>query len=214
MFTGIIEHLGTIESLAVKGSDARLTVRAPDVAPSLAIAKSVAVNGCCLTVVALDAARFSADLSAETLRCTSFAQLPPGARVNLELPLAAGKEFGGHFVQGHVDGVGRVARIVPQGENWALALEVPPEIARYVALKGSIAVDGISLTVADWRSGIAEIAVIPFTYANTNLKDRKPGDPVNLEADMIAKHIERILAARRERPSSRLTLERLISEGF
>lgn len=214
MFTGIIEHVGTIESLAIGGEGGKLTVLAPGIAPSLAVAKSIAVNGCCLTVVARDNERFTADLSGETLRCTSFRELKSGARVNLEQPLTAGKEFGGHFVQGHVDAVGRVARLVPEGENWLYAVAVPGEIARYVAMKGSLAVDGISLTIAGWRNAIAEMAIIPYTYANTNLKDRKPGDAVNLEADMIAKYIERVLEARGAPAESHITLERLISEGF
>jgi riboflavin synthase len=214
MFTGIIEHVGTIESLAISGDGGKLTVLAPSVASSLAVAKSIAVNGCCLTIVARDNERFTADLSGETLRCTSFTELKPGARVNLEQPLTAGKEFGGHFVQGHVDAVGRIARLAPEGENWLYAVEVPGEIARYVAMKGSIAVDGISLTVAAWRNGIAETAIIPYTYANTNIKDRNPGDAVNLEADMIAKHIERVLDSRQTLAESRITLERLISDGF
>jgi riboflavin synthase len=214
MFTGIIEHTGTLESLAIGGDGGKVTVLAPTLASSLAVAKSIAVNGCCLTVVARDNERFTADLSGETLRRTSFTELKPGARVNLEQPLTAGKEFGGHFVQGHVDAVGRVARLAPEGENWLYAVEVPGEIARYVALKGSIAVDGISLTVSAWRNGIAETAIIPYTYANTNLKDRKPGDAVNLEVDMIAKYIERVLDSRQTPAESRITLERLISEGF
>src|SRR5713101_2006852 len=151
MFTGIIEHVGTIDSLAAGNEGGKLVVLAPSLAPSLAVSKSIAVNGCCLTVVALDKARFTADLSGETIRCTSFHELRRGARVNLEQPLTAGKEFGGHFVQGHVDGIGRVVQIVPEGENWLYAVQVPGEIARYVASKGSIAVDGISLTVSAWR---------------------------------------------------------------
>jgi riboflavin synthase len=213
MFTGIIEHVGTIDSLAAGSEGGKLVVLAPSLAPSLAVAKSIAVNGCCLTVVALDKVRFTADLSGETIRCTSFQELRPGARVNLEQPLTAGKELGGHFVQGHVDGIGRVVHVVPEGENWLYAVRVPGEIARYVASKGSLAVDGISLTVADWRDGIAEMAIIPFTYANTNLKDRKPGDAVNLEADMIAKYIERLLDERNTPAPSRISFERLTSEG-
>jgi riboflavin synthase len=212
MFTGIIEHVGTIDSLTAGSEGGKLVVLAPSLAPSLAVSKSIAVNGCCLTVVALDKERFTADLSGETIRCTSFQELRPGARVNLEQPLTAGKEFGGHFVQGHVDGIGRVVQIVPEGENWLYAVQVPGEIARYVASKGSIAVDGISLTVSGWRDGIAKMAIIPFTYANTNLKDRKPGDAVNLEADMIAKYVERVLDERNA--PSRISLEKLTSEGF
>lgn len=214
MFTGIIEHLGKVESLENTPGGASLTIRAPEVASSLAISSSIAVNGCCLTVVSLDAEHFSADLSGETLLRTSFGELKPGAIVNLERPLTADKELGGHFVQGHVDSIGRVAHLKPEGENWWLAVRVPDEISRYVAMKGSIAVDGISLTIAGWRDAIAEMAVIPFTYAHTNLRERTPGDAVNLECDILAKYVERLLDGRHEPAPSRITLERLMREGF
>lgn len=214
MFTGIIEHVGKVEKLESASGGARLTIRAPEVSPSLAISNSIAVNGCCLTVVSFDAERFSADLSGETLHRTSFGELKPGAIVNLERPLTAGKEFGGHFVQGHVDGMGRVVHLKPEGENWWLAVRVPDEIGRYVAMKGSIAVDGISLTIAGWRDAIAEMAIIPYTYAHTNLRERTLGDAVNLECDILAKYLERLLDARQEPAPSRITLERLTREGF
>src|SRR3990172_3029044 len=169
MFTGIIEHVGRIESLERNADGGRLRVHAGALAASLAVSGSVAVNGCCLTVVELAGETFAADLSAETLRRTAFSEMKPGARVNLERPLTAGKELGGHFVQGHVDGVGRVARLAPEGPNWWLGVRVPAEIERYIAMKGSIAIDGISLTVASIAGGIVEAAIIPFTYANTNL---------------------------------------------
>ena len=151
MFTGIIEQMGKIESPDLPAEGGRLTILAPEVAASLAVSSSIAVNGCCLTVVSSDSMRFAADLSGETLRRTSFGELKPGALVNLERPLTAGKEFGGHFVQGHIDGIGRVAHLKPEGESWWLGVRVPEEIARFVATKGSIAVDGISLSVAGWR---------------------------------------------------------------
>jgi riboflavin synthase len=220
MFTGIIEHSGTIESLSIHDDGGRVTIHAPNVAPSLAVSNSIAVNGCCLTVVALDNERFSADLSGETVRKTSFGAgsrgLEVGSRVNLEQPLTAGKEFGGHFVLGHVDGVGRVAHLQPEGDNWWYGVQVPKEFARYIVPKGSITIDGISLTVAQWRDHIAEIAVIPYTYEHTNLRDRKPGDSVNLEGDILGKYIERHLEARQaasESPLSR-TLAQLREEGF
>jgi riboflavin synthase len=197
MFTGIIEHTGTVESLDLQPDGGRLTIRTPELAPSLAVANSIAVNGCCLTVVARDAEHFSADLSGETIRRTSFGELKPGACVNLERPLTANKELGGHFVQGHVDGIGRVAHLKPEGENWWWGVRVPEEIGRYVAMKGSIAIDGISLTVAGWRDGIVEIAIIPFTYTHTNLHDRIPGDAVNIECDILAKYVERLLEGRK-----------------
>jgi riboflavin synthase len=220
MFTGIIEHLGTIESLSIDDNGGRVTIHAPRVASSLAQSNSIAVNGCCLTVVSLDNERFSADLSGETVRKTSFGAgsqgLEVGSRVNLEQPLTAGKEFGGHFVLGHVDGVGRVAHLRPEGDNWWYGVQVPEEFSRYIVPKGSITIDGVSLTVARWSHSIAEIAVIPYTYEHTNLRDRKPGDAVNLEGDILGKYIERHLEAREatsESASSR-TLAQLREEGF
>ena len=215
MFSGIIEHLATIESLSKEKGGGRVTIHARDVAASLAVSGSVAVNGCCLTVAACDKESFSSDLSTETLEKTSFRSLKKGARVNLERPLAAGKEFGGHFVLGHVDGTGTVVEIAPEGVGWRYRVRVPAEIAKYVVLKGSITIDGISLTVARWENRIAEIAVIPFTYERTNIGDRKPGDNVNLEADILGKYVERYLHAP-SRPSTEpsLTVEKLISQGF
>jgi riboflavin synthase len=220
MFTGIIEHSGTIESLSIHSDGGRVTFHAPSVAASLAVSNSIAVNGCCLTVVSLDNERFSADLSGETVRRTSFGTgaggLQVGTLVNLEQPLTAGKEFGGHFVLGHVDGVGRVAHLRPEAENWWYGVQVPGEFAHYIVPKGSITIDGISLTVARWSNHIAEIAVIPYTYEHTNLRDRKPGDPVNLEGDVLGKYIERHLEARDAALilQSSLTLARLREEGF
>ncbi len=226
MFTGIIEHVGTIEALELKPGGGRITIYAPGVAPALAISKSIAVNGCCLTVVALGKKQFSADLSGETIQKTSFGAriggLKKGSRLNLEQPLTAGVEFGGHFVQGHVDSTGRVTRLEPEGpgsDSWWFGVEVPEDFARYVVPKGSITIDGISLTVARWdsKSRIAEVAVIPYTYEHTNLRDRKPGDAVNLEGDVLGKYVERYLEARNETaavPSSKLSVEKLIAEGF
>jgi riboflavin synthase len=225
VFTGIIENIGTIAALDILHSGARVKIHAPSVAPSLAVSNSIAVNGCCLTVVALGRENFSADLSAETLQKTSFGAenvgLKKGSRVNLEQPLTAGKEFGGHFVQGHVDGTGRVTHLDPEAEsnNWWFAVEVPEDFARYIVPKGSITIDGISLTVARWNNStrIAEVAVIPYTYAHTTLRDRKPGDAVNLEGDVLGKYVERYLEARKEAsaaPTSRLGLEELIAQGF
>jgi riboflavin synthase len=214
VFTGIIEYVGTIESFSSGRSGGRISIHAPTVAPSLAISNSVAVNGCCLTVESLDKERFSADLSVETLAKTSFSTLKPNARVNLERPLTAGKEFGGHFVLGHVDGVGRVSHLTAEGENWWLAVQVPEDFARYIVPKGSVTIDGISLTVARWRNRIAEVAVIPYTYEHTNLRDRTPGEAVNLEGDILGKYVERYLEAREAPPAESITLSRLIEEGF
>ena len=218
MFTGIIEHIGTVESLALQSDGGRVTIHAPSLASKLAVSNSIAVNGCCLTIISVDKDRFAADLSGETLRKTSFGAnsgaLKKGARVNLEQPLAAGKEFGGHFVLGHVDGTGRVAHLRPEGESWWYGVQVPEEFARYIVPQGSVTIDGISLTVANWRDGIAEIAVIPCTYEHTNIRDRKPGDAVNLEGDILGKYVERYLAARKEASASRLTVANLVEQGF
>jgi riboflavin synthase len=226
VFTGIIEHEGKIESLKLNAEGGRVTIHAPDVAPGLAISNSIAVNGCCLTVVALGKRNFSADLSAETIQKTSFGAtngaLKKDSLVNLEQPLTAGKEFGGHFVQGHVDGTGRITRLEPEtvgGSNWWFGVEVPEALARYIVPKGSITIDGISLTVARWngRTRIAEVAVIPYTYEHTNIRDRKRGDAVNLEGDVLGKYVERYFEAREEssfKPASKLSIERLVAEGF
>jgi riboflavin synthase len=214
MFTGIIEHSGVIDALEQSAEGGRLRVRVPELAPQLSISGSIAVNGCCLTIIEKTADSFSADLSGETLRCTAFGEMKSGARVNLERPLTAGKEFGGHFVQGHVDGVGRVTRLAPEGDNWWLGVRLPEEIERYVAMKGSIAIDGISLTVAALHDGIAEIAVIPFTYTQTNIRGMRAADAVNIECDILAKYVERMLDARANPASARQTIERLVKEGF
>lgn len=226
MFTGIIEHLGTIEALELKPGGGRVKIHAPSLASTLAVSNSIAVNGCCLTIVALDKKQFSADLSGETIQKTSFSAKngaqKKGTRVNLEQPLTAGKEFGGHFVQGHVDGTGRVTHLNPEeagSGNWWFGVEVPGELARYIVPKGSITIDGISLTVARWKetTRIAEVAVIPYTYEHTNIHDRKPGDAVNLEGDVLGKYVERYLEARNGtsfKQHSRLTFDKLVAQGF
>ena len=219
MFTGIIEHSGTIEALDMNNDGGRVTIHAPSVAPSLAVSNSIAVNGCCLTIAGVHNGRLSADLSGETICKTSFGAKSggpeKGARVNLEQPLTAGKEFGGHFVLGHVDTIGRVTHLTSEGENWWFGVQVPEEFARYIVPKGSITIDGISLTVARWQNNIAEVAVIPYTYENTNLRDRQPGDAVNLEGDILGKYVGRYLEARKGTASpSDLTIEQLVQQGF
>ena len=183
------------------------------VAP-LKISDSVAVNGCCLTVVEFDADHFAADLSGETLRRTSIGEKKPGAPVNLERPLAAGARLGGHFVQGHVDGVGHVTRLVREGDNWWISVRVPDELRRYVAEKGSIAIDGISLTVAQWHDGVADFAIIPFTYQHTNIHSLTVGDAVNIENDILAKYVESLMDGRNAISPSRLTVAALTEQGF
>jgi riboflavin synthase len=208
MFTGIIEHVGTVDALALTGAGGRVTIHAPSLSGALAVSKSIAVNGCCLTITEIHGDNFSADLSAETVSKTTFGApgggLEKGARVNLEQPLTAGKEFGGHFVLGHVDDIGRVIELQQEsfGSNsWKFGVEVPLQFARYIVPKGSITVDGISLTVASWGGRVAEVAVIPFTYEHTNLRDRVIGDAVNLEADVLGKYIERYLETREKNSS-------------
>jgi len=215
MFTGIIEHIGTVDSLKLHAHGGRLTIHAPSVAPHLAVANSIAVNGCCLTVVALEKEQFTADLSAETLRKTSLGEWKAGLRVNLEQPMTAGKEFGGHFVLGHVDTIGRVVRLEPEGENWWYGVEVPESFARSIVPQGSIAIDGISLTVARWNGRTAEIAIIPFSYEHTNVREKKIGDAVNLEGDVLGKYVERYLEARSAaKPAAGFSLEQLVAQGF
>ena len=218
MFTGIVEHVGTIESLSLLPDGGRVTIHAPTLASKLAVSNSIAVNGCCLTIVAVDKDRFSADLSGETIRKTSFGAttgaLQKGSRVNLEQPLTAGREFGGHFVLGHVDGTGRVAHLRPEGENWWYGVEVPEDFARYIVPKGSITIDGVSLTVANWHGSVAEIAVIPYTYEHTNIRDRRPGDAVNLEGDILGKYVERYLEARSSKPTTKISIAELTEQGF
>ena len=219
MFTGVIEHLGIIYRLDTGPSGGRLTIHAATVANQLAVSASIAVNGCCLTIVQHDHDYFSADLSPETLAKTTFSCLKPGVRVNLEQPLTAGKEFGGHFVLGHVDTVGHVAHLKQDGDSWLFGVHIPADLAPYIVEKGSLTIDGISLTVASWQSSqhssIAEIAVIPYTYRHTNIADRSPGDPVNLEADILGKYIERYLSQRQSSsPAASLHVAGLVRQGF
>jgi riboflavin synthase len=217
MFTGLVESVGKIDALERGENGGRLRVNLADAAEIAAEAKrgdSIAVNGCCLTVVDLSASQFSADLSAETLQRTSLGEKKPGDLVNIERPLAAGARLGGHFVQGHVDGVGRVARLAREGENFWLGVRVPDDLHRYVAEKGSITVDGISLTVARWHDGVADFAVIPFTFEHTNVRALTHGDGVNLECDILAKYVESIQNATKAPAASRLSVAKLIEEGF
>jgi riboflavin synthase len=214
MFTGLVEYVGTIASLDRSEGGARIRINAGPLTDGLAKSGSIAVNGCCLTAVDISDGTFAADLSGETLRRTSLGEMKSGTRINLERPLTAMKELGGHFVQGHVDGVGRVARLESEGANWWFGVRVPEELARYVAMKGSIALDGVSLTVAGWNDGIVETAIIPFTYEHTNLSSLKIDDAVNIECDVLAKYVERLMESRQELPRSRLSVARLVEEGF
>ena len=216
MFTGIIERVAKLEALDATSDGGRLRVNfgAAWAGSPLKISDSIAVNGCCLTVVELGADFFAADLSGETLRRTALGEKKPEAAVNLERPLAAGDRLGGHFVQGHVDAVGRVTRLVREGESWWLSVRVPEDFRRYVAEKGSIAIDGISLTVAQWNDGVADFAIIPYTYEQTNIKGLVPGDAVNIECDVLAKYVEALMKERSAPGVSRLRIDELMEQGF
>ncbi|MGB8021322.1 MAG: riboflavin synthase [Candidatus Nanopelagicales bacterium] len=200
MFTGIVEELGSVLTItALPDESARITVRGPRVTADARPGDSIAVNGVCLTAVTVAEGAFSADVMAETLRRSALGGLAPGDRVNLERPMVAGGRLGGHIVQGHVDAVGRIrARQVSQ--NWEVVeVELPPDLARYLIEKGSIAVDGVSLTVVevvDARPPWFSVSLIPTTLAETTLGSRAVGDPVNLEVDVIGKYVERLLGDR------------------
>jgi len=198
MFTGLVERQGTIEAVDPRpaGDGARLRVATGWPAGALALGDSVAVNGCCLTVAGLGEGWFEADAIAETLRRTALGRLLPGGKVNLERPLAAGDRLGGHLVQGHVDGLGRVLDRAAVGDGAELRIGLDPALARYVVEKGSVAVDGVSLTVAGVGDvdGWFTVALIPHTLAVTTLGDLRPGDEVQLEVDVLAKYVERLAA--------------------
>ena len=196
MFTGIVEGTGTVAALAAAddASGARLEVEAPFLAGDLRLGESVAVNGCCLTVAQATAAGFAADLVAETLRRTALGGLTAGDLVNLERPMALGGRLGGHLVQGHVDGVARVLDRTAAGDGQEVRIELPAELERYVVEKGSVAVDGVSLTVAGVGPGWFAVALVPHTLEVTTLGRRHPGDPVQLEVDVVAKYVERLVA--------------------
>jgi riboflavin synthase len=195
MFTGIVEELGEVIALEPAGDSARLTVRGPLVVSDATHGASIAVNGVCLTVTDLKDDTFTVDVMKETLDRSSLAGLEPGSPVNLERPVRLADRLGGHLVQGHVDGVGRIVSREP-GERWeVVTVELPAPLARYVVEKGSITVDGVSLTVVEARDDAFTIALIPTTLELTTLGRKGPGDPVNLEVDVVAKYVERLVTA-------------------
>jgi riboflavin synthase len=222
MFTGLIESTGAVISFApgAGGGTARLTIAAPEIAVRLRTGDSVGVNGVCLTALGIEPnafpARFSADLAAETIARTTLSRLEPGSLVNLELPTAAGSPLGGHVVQGHVDGVGTLLALdrVSAGaeSDWVMRVRLPEALTRYVVEKGSIAVEGISLTVAGIAGEEIWIAILPYTYAVTNLHTLKPGTGVNIEVDVLAKYAES--GARAETEKQELTVEFLLANGY
>lgn len=202
MFSGIVEEAGRIVRIRRSDSGRRLVVEAKQAGRGVRIGDSVAVNGCCLTVVKISrprsrrAVELHFDLLEETWRKTSFGPLGEGGLVNLERSLRVNDRLGGHFVTGHVDGVGRIVRWERSGADWVLEAEPPPEMMRYFLYKGSVAIDGISLTVADVLADRIRVWIIPHTWEVTNLRERRVGDPVNLEADLLGKYVERLIEAR------------------
>ncbi|OYO08374.1 riboflavin synthase [Enemella evansiae] len=196
MFTGIVEELGEIVELDDRGESAVLRIRGPLVVSDASHGASIAVNGVCLTVTDHDAETFAVDVMAETLNHSSLGDLVPGSRVNLERAMAANGRFGGHIVQGHVDGTARIVSRTP-GQDWeVVGIELPAGLARYVVHKGSITVDGISLTVSAVTDDTFEVSLIPTTLALTTLGTKQPGETVNLEVDVLAKYLEKQIAAR------------------
>lgn len=195
MFTGLVEALGTVTSLESKGEQARLILEIP-FAGELALGDSVAVNGCCLTVADLAPDGTAFDLLAQTLRVTSLGGLAAGSSVNLERAMMVGDRFGGHFVQGHVDGTGKVTRIAANGQDHIVGVSLPPEIHRLCIDKGSLTLDGISLTIAELTADGAVFWITPHTWEHTHLHIARIGQAMNLEVDMLAKYVDKLIAAR------------------
>jgi len=214
MFTGIVEEVGKVVKIAQRGENRRITIEAASTPKQLGTGHSISVSGVCLTALDIKAKSFCADLAPETWVRTSFSRMQEGALVNLELPMKADGRFDGHIVQGHVDGVGKLIEFerIADSENWWLHIEIPPEIEKYTVYKGSISIEGISLTVAKLEGNRCTIAIIPHTVELTNLGSLKPGDPVNLEADVIAKYVEKMMKG--ESAQSSITVEELVRQGF
>ena len=213
MFTGIVEEVGRVTRIEQRGENRRITIAAENAPKELKSGHSVAVSGVCLTALDIKPGSFCADLAPETWVRTSFSRMHEGALVNLELPMKADGRFGGHIVQGHVDGVGKLIALerIADSENWWLRIELPREVEKYTVYKGSVCIEGISLTVAKLEDRICSVAIIPHTVEMTNLNSLKPGDPVNLEADLIAKYVEKMMTCE---PESTLTVEELVRQGF
>ncbi len=213
MFTGIVEEVGRIARIEQKGENRRIVIEGQNTPKQLKTGDSCAVSGVCLTALAITPTSFAADLAPETWVRTSLSRITEGARVNLELPLRADGRMGGHMVQGHVDGVGKLLefeRIANSDDYW-LHIEVPPELEKYIVFKGSIAIEGISLTVARLEGLVCTIAIIPHTVEMTNLGSLKPGDPVNIETDIVAKYLEKWM---RRPETAPLKVETLVAKGF
>ena len=213
MFTGIIEELGTVESVLTRSAGARLKVRCSTVMQDMTEGASIAVNGVCLTAVDLRPDAFHADMAPETLRRSNLGDLRVGSRVNLERPLSPGGRLSGHIVQGHVDGTGEFVSLDALGdENWWLKIRVPADLDPFLVFKGSIAIDGISLTIAALEGEMLSVTIIPHTYRNTTLGGYRPGARLNLECDILAKHVEKLL--RKLDVKSPLTVEKLRDQGY
>jgi riboflavin synthase len=219
MFTGLIETTGTVLAVEQRESSTRIAVAAPGI--TLRTGDSIAVSGVCLTALDIASDHFHADLAAETIARTSLSQLSPGATVNLELPTPAGAPLGGHVVQGHVDGAGTLLSLEPVGKqtDWWLRAAIPASVSRYMVEKGSIAIEGISLTIARWEPGMPEgdvvsVAIIPHTYAHTNLHTLKAGQPLNIEADVLMKFFEQQRSATATETPFELSVEYLIAHGY
>jgi riboflavin synthase len=214
MFTGIIAEVGRVASIVNKNGNRRLTIAASQLVKGLKKGHSISVSGVCLTAVQITPKSFAADLAEETWNITSFSRIKKGALINLERPMPANGRFDGHIVQGHVDGTGKFLALerIPDADNYWLHIEIPPELARYVIFKGSLCIEGISLTVAKIEGTQVTVAIIPHTAKMTNLHSLKPGDPVNLEVDVIAKYVEKML--RGDSAVSAITVQRLVEEGF
>jgi riboflavin synthase len=214
MFTGIVEEVGRVTGIEERGENRRITVAAQNTPAELKTGDSIAVSGVCLTALDLKPGAFCADLAPETWVRTSFSRIHEGALVNLELPMKADGRFGGHIVQGHVDGVGKLITLerIADSENFWLRIELPRDVEKYTVYKGSVCIEGISLTVAKLEGRSCTVAIIPHTVEMTNLKSLKPGDPLNLEADLIAKYVEKMMS--HEPEESSLTVEELVRQGF
>jgi riboflavin synthase len=214
MFTGLVEEVGTVVSIAENGGNHRITIKAPNSAGELKQGNSIAVSGVCLTALDIKPGTFCADLAEETWTRTSFSRITEGAEINLELPLKVDARMGGHIVQGHVDGAGRFVGLQPiaNADDFWMLIDIPEDLEKYVVFKGSIAIEGISLTVAKLEGLRLTIAIIPHTIKMTNLKSLKPGDPVNIETDIVAKYLEKW--TKREDQAAALTVDRLVAQGF
>jgi len=213
MFTGIVEEVGRVARIDQKGENRRIVIAAENTPKQLKTGDSCAVSGVCLTALDIKSNSFAADLAPETWVRTSLSRITPGALINLELPLRADGRMGGHMVQGHVDGVGKLIEFepIPNSDDYWLHVEVPAELEKYLVFKGSIAIEGISLTVAQLEGLRCTIAIIPHTVEMTNLKSLRPGDPVNIETDIVAKYLEKWM---RRPETAPLKVETLVAKGF